>query len=155
MTHLLNLYCPPAEVSILYLQSAWWSFQGCHLLLVPGASANVTVTGPKKEKKVHLLCQLCKTQRSFLLQVWGFCSTIHLWFNEREQNKLYFCRRKDLQKKDSERLKLELPQRIWNLVKTLASLQNQPWQLPQIEFVSLKNIWLQKFSEWPQSVSLR
>merc|ERR1712192_257818 len=24
--------------------------KGCHLLLVPGASANVTVTGPRKEK---------------------------------------------------------------------------------------------------------
>jgi len=45
--------------------------KGCHLLLVPGASANVTVTGPKKEKKVHLLCHLCKTQRSFLLQEKG------------------------------------------------------------------------------------
>jgi len=45
--------------------------KGCHLLLVPGTSANITVTGPKKEKKVNLLCQLCKTQRSFLLQEKG------------------------------------------------------------------------------------
>merc|ERR1712192_92105 len=45
--------------------------KGCHLLLVPGASANVTLTGPRKEKRVNLLCDLCKTQRSFLLQEKG------------------------------------------------------------------------------------
>merc|ERR1712192_89772 len=45
--------------------------KGCHLLLVPGVSATVTVTGPRKEKKVNLLCHLCKTQRSFLLQEKG------------------------------------------------------------------------------------
>merc|ERR1712192_45991 len=45
--------------------------KGCHLLLVPRAYANVTVTGPRKEKRVNLLCHLCKTQRSFLLQEKG------------------------------------------------------------------------------------
>ena len=44
-------------------------FQGCHLLQAPGLSSDVTIRGPRKEKKIFLLCHLCKTQRGFLLKV--------------------------------------------------------------------------------------
>ena len=119
--------CGPPLTNIPLSEVSTWQYfsdlcpQGCHLLLVPGTSANITVTGPKKEKKVNLLCQLCKTQRSFLLQVWAASSTLHhchndMWFmwamhcshDDRESDKcFFFCRRKDLPKKDSERSILE------------------------------------------------
>jgi len=45
--------------------------KGCHLLLVPGTSASVTISGPRKQRNINLLCHLCKTQRGFLLQEKG------------------------------------------------------------------------------------
>jgi len=45
--------------------------KGCHLLQAPGLSSDVAIRGPRKDKKIFLLCHLCKTQRGFLLKEKG------------------------------------------------------------------------------------
>lgn len=42
--------------------------KGCHGILVPGRSADVKIVGPKKEKAISICCDICSTEKRFLLQ---------------------------------------------------------------------------------------
>jgi len=42
--------------------------KGCHGILVPGKTADVNLSGPTKQKKIAILCRICKTRKSFLLE---------------------------------------------------------------------------------------
>ena len=43
-------------------------FQGCHGVLLPGRSARVGIVGPTKEKAVSVCCEICNTEKRFLLE---------------------------------------------------------------------------------------
>jgi len=42
--------------------------KGCHGLLVSGKTATTKVNGPKKKRKLDIVCKVCYTKKSFLLE---------------------------------------------------------------------------------------
>merc|ERR1711864_56761 len=42
--------------------------KGCHGLLVPDLTASIKIIGPKKQKKISILCSTCCTEKSFLME---------------------------------------------------------------------------------------
>jgi len=42
--------------------------KGCHGVLVVGKSAGVRIMGPAKEKMIRVCCDICSTEKRFLLE---------------------------------------------------------------------------------------
>jgi len=42
--------------------------KGCHGVLLPGRSSRVGISGPAKEKVISVCCDICNTEKRFLLE---------------------------------------------------------------------------------------
>ena len=44
------------------------TYKGCHGVLLPGRSSRVGISGPAKEKVISVCCDICNTEKRFLLE---------------------------------------------------------------------------------------
>jgi len=42
--------------------------KGCHGILIAGRSAEINIVGPSKEKAISICCDICLTEKRFLLK---------------------------------------------------------------------------------------
>merc|ERR1711874_240918 len=86
--------------------------KGCHGILVPGKTADVNLTGPTKQKKIAIVCNICKTRKSFLLEE-----------NRNKQNKLEAIERKNNKSKFAKNKHFFISELLSELVSEILNMR--------------------------------